>query len=178
MKRPPGKRRTREHVIADLSVNHVERQVLLCGHTVERVVHDYGIDLELATFTRKGEREIGLILLQVKASDRLRLRRGPASFSFRIERRDLVLWLGEPMPVILIIYDAQKNVAYWLYVQSHFRSRKDFNLFAAGKTITVAVPPANVVEPPAIRRFARFRNRILEQLQEVVHYEDENDPLR
>lgn len=28
------KRRTREHVIADLSVNHVERLVLLCGWTV------------------------------------------------------------------------------------------------------------------------------------------------
>jgi hypothetical protein len=30
------KRRTREHVIADLSVNHVERLVLRCGWTVER----------------------------------------------------------------------------------------------------------------------------------------------
>ena len=33
------KRRTREHIIADLSVNYVERQALLCGHTIERVVH-------------------------------------------------------------------------------------------------------------------------------------------
>ena len=33
-----GKVRTREHVIADLAVNHVERQVLLGGGTVERVV--------------------------------------------------------------------------------------------------------------------------------------------
>ena len=31
------KRRTREHVIADLGINHVERQLLLCGHTAERV---------------------------------------------------------------------------------------------------------------------------------------------
>ena len=30
------KRRTREHVIADLSVNHVERLVLRSGWTVER----------------------------------------------------------------------------------------------------------------------------------------------
>ena len=40
--RDPRKRRTREHVIADLAVNHVERQALLCGFTIERVVHDYG----------------------------------------------------------------------------------------------------------------------------------------
>jgi hypothetical protein len=41
----PRKRRTREHVIADLSVNHVERQALLCGFSVERIRVDYGIDL-------------------------------------------------------------------------------------------------------------------------------------
>jgi hypothetical protein len=34
------KTRTREHVIADLAVNHVERQVLLGGGTVERVARD------------------------------------------------------------------------------------------------------------------------------------------
>jgi hypothetical protein len=28
---PIGKRRTRAHVLADLSANHVERQALLCG---------------------------------------------------------------------------------------------------------------------------------------------------
>ena len=39
------KRRTREHVIADMSINHIERQASLCGYAVERWVHDYGIDL-------------------------------------------------------------------------------------------------------------------------------------
>src|SRR5262245_7909639 len=66
------KRRTRQHVIADLAVNHVERQALLCGFTAERMAHDYGIDLELATFNRRGEIEEGKILMQVKASERLR----------------------------------------------------------------------------------------------------------
>jgi hypothetical protein len=49
-KKPPFQRktRTREHVIADLAVNHVERQVLLCGFTLERIVHDYGLDLKPA----------------------------------------------------------------------------------------------------------------------------------
>src|SRR5436309_2496106 len=52
MRNLPRKRRTREHIIADLSVNHVERQALLCGHVVERRVFDYGIDLEMFTFTK------------------------------------------------------------------------------------------------------------------------------
>jgi hypothetical protein len=49
--------RTREHVIAELAVNHVERQALLCGYSVERVVHDYGIDLILFTYSPEGETE-------------------------------------------------------------------------------------------------------------------------
>ena len=52
------KRRTREHVIADLSANHVEKQALLCGFSVERVRHDYGIDLIWFTYDEHGEVEV------------------------------------------------------------------------------------------------------------------------
>ena len=52
-----GKTRTREHVLADLSINHVERQVLLCGFSVDRVQHDYGYDLSMATYSQGGEYE-------------------------------------------------------------------------------------------------------------------------
>ena len=64
------KRRTREHVIADLSINHVERQALLAGYTVNEWLSDYGIDLVLSTYTEEGETESGIIFLQVKATDR------------------------------------------------------------------------------------------------------------
>jgi hypothetical protein len=40
MKKLPRKRRTREHVIADLSVNHVERFALLCGFVSEHMRYD------------------------------------------------------------------------------------------------------------------------------------------
>jgi len=165
-------------MIADLSVNHVERQALLCGYTIERIAHDYGIDLELFTFNKKGEMEAGTILLQVKASDRLRLRLDHPDIPFRIERSDLSLWLAQPTPMILILYDAAKTVAYWLYIQSYFRSLEDFNLFAAGKTITVYLPTANVVDPGAMRQFARYRDQVLRQMRKVAHEEDENDLFR
>src|SRR5262245_29517790 len=57
MHRITRKRRTREHVIADLGINHVERIVLRCGHTVERYWHDYGFDLQLHTYDNNGECE-------------------------------------------------------------------------------------------------------------------------
>jgi len=50
----PRKRRTRAHVIADQSVNHVERYVLDEGHTVQRLGSDYGYDLVLFTYDEKG----------------------------------------------------------------------------------------------------------------------------
>src|SRR5262245_32822166 len=44
------KRRTREHVMADLAVNHVERQALLSGFAIKRWFHDFGLDLAITTF--------------------------------------------------------------------------------------------------------------------------------
>ena len=43
------KRRTRSHIIADFSANFVEKQALICGYSVERIIHDYGVDLLLYT---------------------------------------------------------------------------------------------------------------------------------
>jgi hypothetical protein len=171
MKEPPRKRRTREHRIADLSINYVERQALLCGFLVERITHDYGIDLEMVTFNRKGEIEEGKVFLQVKASDRVRMVGNGASLAFRVERSDLVSWLAQPMPVVLVVYDARRDKACWLYVQSYFRTLKDFNLFAAGQSITVQIPARNALDVSAMRRFRRFRDRILEQFRSVIHDE-------
>ena len=56
------KKRPREHIIADLSVNHVERYVFLCGYSVERVEYDYGFDLILFTYNINSEIENGQIL--------------------------------------------------------------------------------------------------------------------
>lgn len=92
------KRRTREYVIADLSVNHVERHVLLCGYTAERSLHDYGYDLFLTTYDANGEVEGGGVRIQVKASDFLRHRQDGQSFSFRLDTADLRLWLKEDSP--------------------------------------------------------------------------------
>jgi hypothetical protein len=95
MRSPPGKTRTRGHVLADLSINHVERQVLLCGFSVDRVQHDYGYDLTMATYSDAGEYEPGNVYIQVKATDSLpRLADGKA-IAWSVSRRDLKLWLAE-----------------------------------------------------------------------------------
>src|SRR5262249_51160666 len=136
----PRKRRTREHVIADLSVNHVERFVLRCGHTVERRWHDYGFDLRLTTYNERGEFESGDILMQLKATDHLKWTADGSAVLFRIERADLQGWLAETMPVLFIVYDARNDAAFWLYVQAYFGEQKEFDPTHGSQKVTVRIP--------------------------------------
>jgi hypothetical protein len=168
----PRKRRTREHVIADLSANHVERYALLCGFSVERIRLDYGIDLIVHTYSGAGEVENGRILFQLKATDRLRLSSEGRAVSCRLERADLSHWLREPMPVILALYDARASMAYWLYVQAYFERQVGFDLSRAGTQVTVTIPCANVLDRKAMRRIARHKQVILTQLKGRIHHVD------
>jgi uncharacterized protein DUF4365 len=163
MSRVAGKKRTREHVIADLSICFVEWHALRCGFTVERIRHDYGIDLELKTYNELGEPEPGDVLLQVRATDGLAIRKGNATFPSRIERAHLALWLSQIVPVVLVVFDAKRTKAYWLCIQDYFEAIPTFNLFAAGKTITVRVPIRNRVGQRTMRGFAVMRNRFRAQ---------------
>lgn len=166
------KRRTREHVIADLSVNHVERQVLLCGYTLERIRYDYGLDLILSTFTSLGEAEYGEIYLQVKSTDRLHLVAGGQAIAVRVDRADLFAWSRFLCPVILVVYDAQADTAYWLYIQAHL-VRQPIHLSArSASSVTVHVPVVNVLDQAAIRTFARLRDRIHAQVGGRVQHEE------
>ena len=42
--------------------------------------------------------------------------RNKRAIPIRVEWRDLLLWVNEPMPVILIVYDVVEDRAYWLHV--------------------------------------------------------------
>jgi Domain of unknown function (DUF4365) len=88
---PPRKRRTREHVLADLSINYLERHVLRCGCSIQRMYSDYGYDLVMSTFNVNGEIEGGIIFFQVKATDDLSLLADGHTISWAVSRRDLFL---------------------------------------------------------------------------------------
>lgn len=82
----PRKRRTRQHVIADLSVHHVERFILEEGHTAQRLGSDYGYDLVVWTFDEKGYAEPGAIYFQLKARETLDENR--TDYVFDLDIRD------------------------------------------------------------------------------------------
>ena len=171
-KKPPGQRktRTREHVIADLAINYVERQVLLCGFSVERVVHDYGIDLQMFTYNAKGEVEGGWVLMQVKATDHLRLLADRKTLAVSLDREDLKLWLREPDPLILVVYDGTADKAFWLYVQAYFEMKRPIDLFTAPGRVTVRIPTSNRLNRRAIQRFADYRDHVQAQIQGRIRH--------
>jgi uncharacterized protein DUF4365 len=153
----PRKRRTRAHVLADLSVHHVEGIALRCGYTVQPVEPDYGLDLMLFTYTPRGEVENGFVWMQLKATDRLRWRRDRQALVVRVQRAHLLYWLREHYPVILIVYDGIREAAYWLHIQGSLGKGEVFRLRRTGTTITLHVPVDNIVNEAAMRRFAGLR---------------------
>lgn len=158
-----GKIRTREHIIADLGVNHVERQVYLCGFTVERIIRDYGLDLILFTYTEAGELEDGGIFLQVKATEELTFLKRENCAAFRVARSDVRSWLSRITPVILAVHDISREQTFWIHVQAYFEALPGFNRFLNSGTMTVHLPPQQTLTPDAVRQIAKVKNQLFQR---------------
>ncbi|NEO21234.1 DUF4365 domain-containing protein [Moorena sp. SIO4A5] len=168
-----SKKRPREQIIADLSINYVERYVFLCGYSVERVEleYTYGFDLIIFTYDANCELENGKIYVKLKATDFLSmLAADQETIGFPLGRSDIEPWLKEPMPCILIVYDAQLDLAYWLYLQAYFENWENFDPWQMEETITVNLPKKNIVNQDAIKKFARYKNDVLRQLPGVIRH--------
>jgi len=155
------KRRTREHVIGDLAVHHVEGFVLRCGYTMHRVVYDYGLDIAITTYNRRGEVENGVIWMQVKATDHPRRRQQVPALTLRVQRKDLLSWSTELYPVILVHYDATADQAFWLHVQGELQGGKLFEMARRGATIALHVPLEQRLDEEAIHTFRRLKAQAL-----------------
>lgn len=147
----PGRRktRTREHIIADLGVNFVERQILLAGYTAERFLHDYGTDLMVKTYTPAGEVEAGQFGVQVKATDHFAAHADGHTFPLRVAVADLRQWVLEWPPFVLAVYDAAGDRAFWLDAHEYVR-RTGIDEDAGGSTATLRVPVVNVLDVAAV----------------------------
>jgi hypothetical protein len=150
------KRRTRSHVIDDLSFNHLERFVLLCGWSAQRERPDYSIDVKIRTYDQRGEVQMGYILVQLKGTDTLVFNSQRTVVSCRIDRRDVAFWVRNPFPVILVRYDARNDQAYWVHIQDYFASGGGLEHEQTGQTLTVHIPGANRVDCEAIAEFGRL----------------------
>lgn len=164
-------RRTREHVIASQSHNHVEKFIIDKGHTVERPT-DYGIDVLVKTFDEEGYAENGEILIQLKASDGLSYSSDGSYIAFEIEVKHYNYWKEEPMPVFLILYDAVAARAYWIYVQESLSAGSGKRPAKRAKSMTLRVPVKNELTAGMIDYMRERKAAILQQLKGQIQHEE------
>jgi hypothetical protein len=141
------KSRPRSRVIADMSVNFLERQVLRRGHRLIRIPKesDDGTDAIMRTHhPETTEVETGQIDFQLKATDNLRTDDG-TSIPCIVEMAHLHFWYHQLFhPFILVLYDAQKHRAFWLDVRA---------LENESLRITLRIPERNKLTVTAVDRF-------------------------
>ncbi len=134
--------------------------MLRCGGIVQRPTRDYGYDLRMTSFNARGEIEAGSVFFQLKATDHLPLLADGKTISWAISRRDLLLWLDEACPVILVVYDGKRHWAFWLHIQAYFAGRPTADLFLAGRTINVHLQLSDRLNGRSIREIVRRKNAV------------------
>lgn len=157
------KRRPRSRVIADMSVNFLERQVLHRGHRLIRIPEesDDGTDAIMRTHhPETTEVETGQIDFQLKSTDDLRIIDGRRSIPCVVEMAHLHFWYHQVFHAfILVLYDAQKHRAFWVDVQAYVDEYADeFGraMDSEAASLTVRIPAANKLTVTAIDRFRKL----------------------
>jgi hypothetical protein len=86
------KRRTREHIIADMSVHYLGYLIVRCGFTFGVIEADYGYDGFIFTYDDQDEVENSNMFVQLKATDAVRLSKDQQRVRFRLSKKDISLW--------------------------------------------------------------------------------------
>ncbi len=116
----------------------------------------------------------GYVALQLKATDSPRLVANASAMAYALDTRDLLHWLNEPWPVILVLYDGRGDRAYWMYLQAYFSRAGAVRPSQSRHSVTVHVPIENVVDPAAMRQFSRYRAAVLHQMRRLIRRERED----
>lgn len=158
------KRRPREHVIAEMGVNFLERQALRRGHQLRRVPEpEYGTDALMLHFSpNTREVENGWIEFQVKATDDLKFVEGGKSVACTVEMAHIHYWYWETAhPFILVLYDVRKHRAFWIDIQCYI----DEHGIEDRQTLTVRIPVKNRL---TVRAIDLFRKKSLARMQSLL----------
>jgi hypothetical protein len=171
-RRPPQQRklRTRDHVIADLSLHHLSGFVLRAGFTIEAHHVDYGIDAHIETFDANGEIENGLIFVQLKATDNIETYRlTDGDLSFPMDIRDLDYWTKEPYPAYLVLYDAERDIAYWVYIQNYLETQAVNLSGVQSASLSLHIPSTQTVQAGTPARWRQHKADALSRMGEIPH---------
>ncbi len=155
------KLRTESQVIAELSVNFLERKVLRRKHQFVRMpAPEYGIDGWMFHFSTEGYPEDGHVFFQLKATNKLRFVNEKRCVTAKIESAHLRdWWYRKHHPVILVLYDAARDREFWLDVQAYcdeLNKTESHRLTIDQETVTVRIPVKSKLTLWAVDYFRRL----------------------
>jgi len=135
-----GPKRPRAHVLEELSLQHLKS--ILPPEWVCREEHkDYGLDVRVELVAR--EEVTGLeFSVQLKGTDRLKVSGGDVVHRCKV--RTAGYFLRRLEPVMYVVYDAQGDAAYWVWVQPYLEGLDESRPGWRGqKTVEMRIPVAN-----------------------------------
>jgi hypothetical protein len=103
----------------------------------------------------QGEVENGEVRFQLKATRTPRTSRNGEWIAQSVDTRDLRYWYFEPYPLIVILYVADRQRAFWLHVQEYVDRHPEL-LDSEAQSMTVRVPTRNRLNLHNIDRFRKL----------------------
>jgi len=146
-------KRTRAHVLETLSRQHVE-STFPTEWVCRRVEDDYGLDMRVEIVA--GEQVSGLeFAVQLKGTDHLRTSGEDVLHPCKVSTAEY--FLHRPEPVMYVVYDAQEDTAYWLWVQPYLRGLDGASPgWRDRKEVQIRIPCANRLTREAVPEIAGY----------------------
>jgi hypothetical protein len=146
--------RPRSHQLEDQSRLALGK-ALPAEWTVERVVHDYGVDLRVEIFS--GGRPTGsLFFVQLKSTDRAP---GASGISVRVSTDHLNYWNRLPVPTMIVLWTAATDTLFWKWAHHHLPDIK----MPMPKTQSIRLSPSDRLgrgDAEGIAQEVRFCDRL------------------
>lgn len=143
-------------VLEDLSLNHLEYQVLRRGHYLRRLLErDKGTDATMEHYNEDRIIDNGEVRFQLKATSNLKTIRNGTVIPCRVKTPHLQHWSQQHYPFVLVMYDGATERAYWLHIQPYV-GRKPWLAKSERDSVTVHIPFKNRLTLKAIDRFRRL----------------------
>ena len=114
-----------------------------------------------------GAKGIGIICVQLKASDKIV--RNSGRIVFRVKKSDIDLWQSEPMPVYLVLFDAAEERAYWIHFQRYAAANGINSATMKHSSVQVVFDEGQVVDEAAVKRWRADKSVVLKEIGKVDH---------
>jgi hypothetical protein len=93
-----------------------------------------------------------------------------AEILFDLSVADWNLWTAESMPVLLVVFDAQKRQAWWLYVQQYSGEHPARAPRSGAKTVLVYIPRLQRFGRRSVAAMRAWKRDVLEQTWGKITY--------